>query len=728
MNKKKDVCGITVPTEVGFVEDTLKILEKWGADAVRDCDGTAMPEEIIQAGYKVYSTYFVARGDNEWAKKHPEESTHFYLMSERVTAFEIPFQISITKGYLTEQILPDYDYDPKKWWEVIDRTTGNVVSPEDWSFEAKDHTVTVKRGESCHEYTVNFLAKSIWDSTQMYNYITNHWTREKDMPFDARCDATNQYVVDRMRNYLAAHPDTDVVRFTTFFYHFALLFNSDKKEKFVDWFGYSGSVSPKALDEFEKEYGYRLRPEDIVDEGYYNSPFRIPSKAYLDYMDFTQRFVAQTAKRLVDEVHKAGKEAMMFLGDNWIGTEPYGKYFKDIDLDAVVGSVGGGVTVRMLSEIPNVRYTEGRFLPYFFPDTFYEGGRPTDELNKNWLTARRALMRKPVDRIGYGGYLSLAAKFPDFVARVSQICDEFRGIYKHVKGKKPYSGVKVGILNCWGKLRSWQCYMVAHELWYREIYSYQGILEALSGLSADVEFLSFDDIKNTGIPKDIDVIINAGSAGTAFSGGANWVDSKVISTVRKWVAGGGGLIGIGDPTAYLNGGRFFQLADILGVDKELGFTLSTDKYNITPNKGHFILEDVKESIDYGESVKDIYALDGSEVLDIDLSKSIERNVNVGEVKMAANQYGKGRGFYMAGLPYSKQNARILFRALFYAAGKEKEMTKAFSSNPEVECNYYPEDKSYALVNNSNEKQTTEFYDINGKKKVITLEAMEIKWI
>lgn len=113
MNKKKDVCGITVPTEVGFVEDTLKILEKWGADAVRDCDGTAMPEEIIQAGYKVYSTYFVARGDNEWAKKHPEESTHFYLMSERVTAFEIPFQISITKGYLTEQILPDYDYDPK---------------------------------------------------------------------------------------------------------------------------------------------------------------------------------------------------------------------------------------------------------------------------------------------------------------------------------------------------------------------------------------------------------------------------------------------------------------------------------------------------------------------------------------------------------------------------------------------------------------------------------------
>ena len=42
----------------------------------------------------------------------------------------------------------------------------------------------------------------------------------------------------------------------------------------------------------------------------------------------------------MDIVHSYGKEAMMFLGDHWIGTEPYGKYFKSIGLDAVVGSVG----------------------------------------------------------------------------------------------------------------------------------------------------------------------------------------------------------------------------------------------------------------------------------------------------------------------------------------------------------------------------------------------------
>ena len=49
-------------------------------------------------------------------------------------------------------------------------------------------------------------------------------------------------------------------------------------------------------------------------------------------MDFIQRFVAKKAKELVDLTHEAGREAMMFLGDNWIGTEPYGPYFESIGL------------------------------------------------------------------------------------------------------------------------------------------------------------------------------------------------------------------------------------------------------------------------------------------------------------------------------------------------------------------------------------------------------------
>ena len=31
---------VTIPTDVDVVPETLEILERWGADAIRDCDGT----------------------------------------------------------------------------------------------------------------------------------------------------------------------------------------------------------------------------------------------------------------------------------------------------------------------------------------------------------------------------------------------------------------------------------------------------------------------------------------------------------------------------------------------------------------------------------------------------------------------------------------------------------------------------------------------------------------
>lgn len=91
--------------------------------------------------------------------------------------------------------------------------------------------------------------------------------------------------------WLRDHPEVDVVRFTTFFYHFTLVYGPDAKERFVDWFGYSASVSVPALEAFEAEYGYRLTPEDFVDAGYYNSPFRVPTRAFRDWISFQHRFV-----------------------------------------------------------------------------------------------------------------------------------------------------------------------------------------------------------------------------------------------------------------------------------------------------------------------------------------------------------------------------------------------------------------------------------------------------
>jgi 1,3-beta-galactosyl-N-acetylhexosamine phosphorylase len=327
-------------------------------------------------------------------------------------------------------------------------------------------------------------------------------------------------------------------------------------------------------------------------------------------------------------------------------------------------------------------------------------------------------MRKPVDRIGYGGYLSLAYQFPAFVDYIEKVTEEFREIYDNINGSRPYCGLKVAVLNCWGQLRAWQAFMVAHALWYKQTYTYFGMLEALSGMGVDVIFLSFDDIREKGIPKDVDVIINAGAADTAFSGGREWLDEGIVTALRRFVWQGGGFVGIGEPSAAHFGGRFFQLADVLGVDEELGFSLSTDKYFSKEQEKHFLKEGREENFDFGEGVKNIYALsDETEIVEY----------SHGEVHASAHPYGKGRGIYLAGLPYSHENTRLLMRCLYYSVRKEGEMMRWFADNPLCEVHAYPETGKYAVINNSQESQSTLVYNGEGKASRICLDGCAIIW-
>ena len=321
--------------------------------------------------------------------------------------------------------------------------------------------------------------------------------------------------------------------------------------------------------------------------------------------------------------------------------------------------------------------------------------------------------------------MELAAKFPKFIERAGQVCDEFRYIYDTVKTQTPKNFAKVAVLNAWGKKRSWMAHMVAHELWYQQSYSYQGIYEALSGLPVEVSFINFDDVK-AGRLDEFDVVINAGDADTAWSGGEFWADEEIVTAVRKYVYNGGGFIGVGEPTAVQSNGKFFQLSDILGVEKECGFTLSEDKYNIEKHSKHFILDGIESPVDYGEDKKNIFALDSTNVVDIVFSDRFTRKVNIGEVKMATNNYGKGRSFYITGLPYSAQNAKLLYRAILWTANKENMDKKSYCTNPLIEAHFYGD--RYAITNNTNVEQITGFYDMEGKAQEIALKPYQIKWI
>ena len=716
MSENKSFGRVTVPTDLDVVPQTLDILKKWGADAIRDCDGTDFPTELQNTGAKIYSTYYTTRKDNTWAKANPDEIQQMYLMTPFYSASEDTLSIHLMKGLYPEMLKVNPE-DKERWWEVIDRTEGKVVPTTDWTYDESKGDVVIK-AKPFHQYTVSFLAFIMWDPVHMYNAVVNGWKDvEHQITFDVRQPKTHKFTMERLRKFIKDHPYVNVIRYTTFFHQFTLVFDELAREKYVDWYGYSASVSPYILDQFEKEVGYKFRPEFIIDQGYYNNQYRIPSKEFKDFQAFQRREVAKLAKEMVDITHECGCEAMMFLGDHWIGTEPFLEEFKSIGLDAVVGSVGNGSTLRLISDIPGVKYTEGRFLPYFFPDTFHEGGDPVKEAKVNWVTARRAILRKPVDRIGYGGYLKLALDFPEFVDYIESVCNEFRTLYENIKGTTPYCVKTVAVLNCWGKMRAWGCHMVHHALYQKQNYSYAGVIEALSGAPFDVKFISFEDIKaDPKLLDSIDVIINVGDADTAHTGGEYWTDPQVVDPIRKFVWNGGGFIGIGEPTGHQYQGRFIQLQDVLGVEKETGFTLNYDKYNWENHK-HFITEDSSDVIDFGEGKKSMFARENTTILE-------QREK---EVQLAVNDYGKGHGVYISGLPYSFENTRLLYRAVLWSSNSENELHSWYSTNYNVEVHAYVVNGKYCVVNNTYEPQSTTVYRGDGTSFKLDLEANEIKW-
>lgn len=711
----------TIPSEENFVAETARIGKLWGADAIRNADGTQLDEDVLALGKKIYSAYFPTRGHNEFISKRMNQTPQIYLLSQRVLAEKDTVSIPFMQCFYEEQLQANQDANPKRYWEVIDRTTGEVVDPANWEADFTLQVVKISEAIPMHEYTVTFLAYIIWDPVQMYNHLTNDWgDKEHEIPFDIRNPETQQFVMDTFRQWLKDNPQTDVVRFTTFFYQFTLVFDQKHREKIVDWFGYAATVSPEALQEFERVKGYRIRPEDFVNGGTYNSTFCIPTKPQRDWIDFVSDFVHENIKTMVDETHKSGKEAMMFLGDQWLGTEPYLAGFEKLGLDAVVGSIGDGTTTRMISDIPGVKYTEGRFLPYFFPDTFYEGNDPSIEALDNWRKARRAILRSPIARMGYGGYLSLAAKFPKFVDTVSAIANEFRDIHQQTNSEPAQGFLNVAIVNCWGKMRSWQAFTVAHALPNKYNHSYYGILEALSGMRVNVRFISFEDLLEHGIAADVDVLINAGPYNTAFTGGDIWDDGRLVSIIRSWVRSGGAFVGVGQPASSERPGRFFQLADILGVDQERFHTLSVDKYFPPVTTSHFITADLGEEavIDFGEPVSNTYPISEDTVL---------IRAEDGQVQLAANDFGKGRGVYISGLPYSAANARMLERILFFAANKEDQYALWSSSNPNCEVAEFVAAQRYCVINNTENPQSTVVNLPGGRQEEFNLPGSGIAW-
>ncbi|MDF2589517.1 MAG: D-galactosyl-beta-_4-L-rhamnose phosphorylase [Anaerocolumna sp.] len=715
----------TLPGEAGFENLTLELAKKWGADVIRDSDGTKLSDEILNSGYQIYSTICLIRSDNEWAKKHRNWLQQNYLMSSPKIAYASTLEIDPLDGYYREQFMMNEE-GRDEFWQVYDRTTGTLLNLADWDYNVETKKVVIHNATPWHKYTVNFLAVRLWEEISMYNHITNEWgDKEHLMAIEPRYPEVRAHIIEWLDDWCKKHPATSVVRFTSMFYNFAWFWGDDVRNRnlYSDLGSYDFTVNPIALREFKAQYGYKMNAEDFINAGKYNSTHNVPSKKYRDWIEFTHKFVVDFGKECIDVVHKYKKQAYVFYDDSWIGVEPYGDRFKEFGFDGIIKCVFNGFEVRLCADVKGVQTHEIRLHPYLFPTglsgeaTFAPEGNPKQDASRYWVNVRRALLRKPVDRIGLGGYLHLVEPFPDFCDYMEEIADEFRFIKELHKNDLPYTiPGKVVILTVWGKLRSWICSGHLHE--HPEI-DLTNVLEALAGLPVDVEFISFDELIQNGIPKDTMVIINAGCADSAWSGGDYWKDEEIISILTEWVSQGGGLIGIHEPTAVNfsdSYSSYFKLSHLFGVDRDLGDRKCIGKYQYKLGDSHFIM---KDTLNLDVMMK---KLEGIYITDSNVTVLLESE---GTPLLTSNEIGNGRAIYLSSFSYSPEMTRLLLRAICYAGKKEQAMNTYICDNVYTDCAYYPENHKLVLINNAGFRNAAKVATPDGLTITIELKPYEL---
>lgn len=706
--------GFTLPGEAGYEELTIDLARRWGADALRDSDGTTLSERLLSTGLSIYSTICIVRDHNEWAKAHPTLQQQCILCTAPRVMTEVPLRVSLLEDFFEEQFAVNDTLEAFAYWQVYDRTANTECPRADWRYD-RDNREVVINGHPFHTYTVSFFAYRIWEEISMYNHTTNHWDKEHVMQVDPIHPETRQYLKDWLHRWCEAHPRTSVVRFTSLFYNFVWIWGRDARNRhlFTDWASYDFTVSPAALSLFEAAYGYALTAEDFVNQGAYRATHSVPDDTKRDWMAFMQGFVRAFGKELVDIVHAHGMKAFVFYDDSWVGLEPYSERFPEFGFDGIIKCLFSGFEARLCAGVP-VQTHEIRLHPYLFPvglggaPTFTEGGDPTADAKGYWRNVRRALLRQPVDRVGLGGYLHMTENFPDFIDYIEALSQEFHQIKAlHAQGAPLNLAPRVGVLTAWGSLRSWTLSGHFHETDQHDLIH---IIESLSGLPLSVRFLSFEDVKN-GALSDIDVLICAGRKGTAWSGGALWADEAVVVAITSWVYQGGAFLGVNEPTALDGYATQLRMAHVLGVDIDMGGRSCHGVWRYD-SQCPASIQKIEAEFPGKENV---FLTDGK--ANVWLEKD-------GAPALTCNAFGKGKGLYLSAYRHSAVNTRLLLQLIHCAANMPLGLDYV-PDNPYVECAWYANAGKLALINNSDAPQEGRVR-INGQEILFALAPYQMR--
>ena len=286
-------------------------------------------------------------------------------------------------------------------------------------------------------------------------------------------------------------------------------------------------------------------------------------------------------------------------------------------------------------------------------------------------------------------------------------------------------------MSYWGRQNTWMFNGNFTDDVKPETIGYGTFFNAICGQPVDVDFISFDDIIAGKIDiSKYDVLVNTGLEGSSFQGDYYWKNEVLLTKIRKYVAGGGGFLGIGNPSGYKYQGKYFQLSDVLGVEKEIGLTYYKNKYFNNVDCNHWIVSDVDMNrVKFVSLNQTIYST-GAKILDCSINENdpTQNTVQGGNINLSIHEYGKGRAVYLSGMRDSFEAFRLIYKTLLWVSHKEKYYLRAISSNPYVDCYFYEESNKYALLNNTDVDKKTIFYDKDGKPEEMVLSGYEIRWI
>ena len=183
----------------------------------------------------------------------------------------------------------------------------------------------------------------------------------------------------------------------------------------------------------------------------------------------------------------------------------------------------------------------------------------------------------------------------------------------------------------------------------------------------------------------------------------------MVTVLTKWVHEGGTFIGVNEPSAVDGYDYTFRMAHVLGIDEDTGARVCHGKWS-------FEADDIEEILPEGATVepKDhLYLTDGkARVLLADDDRPL----------ITVNDFGKGKGIYLASFRQDLENTRMLYQLIRYAGG-EGMSGLYMTDNLYTECAYYPESGKLVVINNSDVEQTTTIPTEKGDKTV-TLAAYD----